>query len=597
MPTSGEGTGALRSLQLVNFKGFDRFDVSFPDVAVLIGPNNAGKSTIVTALRAVATMVRTARRRRPPAFDRLAFVPANSFPMAAGSVSIEEENLRHEFRLERETRIEARFTGGAVLRAVWPGEDSDQRPHYLLTRRDGRALASVGDVRALVPSIGTIPVLTPLEHRERVLSPDYVQTHLSSRLASRHFRNQLQLLEGGESETHRDALDEFLDFAKEWLPEIPIERPRRTTDGENAYFDVFYREGRTPKELVWAGDGVQVFIQLLLHFYRLRDSEVIVLDEPDVYLHADLQRRLTRMLSATAHQVILATHSPEILVEAPLNAGILVDRSKRKALRVSDPVVAADLDLTMGTAFNLRLAKVLRVRYAVFVEGDDVSVLRRLAVLRGHKGLATEANLAVVKLGGGANRRRLESFRWIASELLGDAIQGYVLLDRDYHSDSAADEMRRELKQFGVECHVWKRHELENYLVEVEPIARLVGVEPSVVERIIEAATDELRTTVLLEMIAVRAEEAPKKHALVTINKACESELGARWKTIPDRVAVCPGKELLAAINRRLQAEGYSAVSTAALAEAFGADEIPSEVVHVLDRIEEAASEVLRSGR
>jgi len=79
--------------------------------------------------------------------------------------------------------------------------------------------------------------------------------------------------------------------------------------------DVFLREAgdRTPKELFWAGDGMQVFVQLLVHLYRLRDSDVIVLDEPDLYLHADLQRRLVRLLENTAAQTITATHSSEML--------------------------------------------------------------------------------------------------------------------------------------------------------------------------------------------------------------------------------------------------------------------------------------------
>jgi len=50
--------------------------------------------------------------------------------------------------------------------------------------------------------------------------------------------------------------------------------------------DVFYQEAdsRIPKELVWAGDGIQVWLQLLYHVYRVQNCETIVLDEPEVYL-------------------------------------------------------------------------------------------------------------------------------------------------------------------------------------------------------------------------------------------------------------------------------------------------------------------------
>ena len=52
------------------------------------------------------------------------------------------------------------------------------------------------------------------------------------------------------------------------------------------------RGDRTPKELFWVGDGMQIFVQILTHLWRLRSADVVILDEPDLYLHADLQRRL-----------------------------------------------------------------------------------------------------------------------------------------------------------------------------------------------------------------------------------------------------------------------------------------------------------------
>ena len=64
--------------------------------------------------------------------------------------------------------------------------------------------------------------------------------------------------------------------------------------------DLYYTEAgrRTEKELVWAGDGVQIWLQLLLHVFRLRERDVVVLDEPDVFLHPDLQRRLVWLLES-----------------------------------------------------------------------------------------------------------------------------------------------------------------------------------------------------------------------------------------------------------------------------------------------------------
>ena len=51
------------------------------------------------------------------------------------------------------------------------------------------------------------------------------------------------------------------------------------TGGEG--LDLFYSESGSnkPKEIFWAGDGMQIWLQLLLHVYRLRDADV-ALDLP-----------------------------------------------------------------------------------------------------------------------------------------------------------------------------------------------------------------------------------------------------------------------------------------------------------------------------
>ncbi len=55
----------LAKLRLVNFRSFRDFTITFGDGAYLVGPNNAGKSTILTALRTADVLIRYAYRRKP----------------------------------------------------------------------------------------------------------------------------------------------------------------------------------------------------------------------------------------------------------------------------------------------------------------------------------------------------------------------------------------------------------------------------------------------------------------------------------------------------------------------------------------------------
>src|SRR4051812_29350372 len=59
----------LEELRLENFRGFEDHTVPLTDLTLLVGRNNAGKSTIVEALRLLAA-VTDRPRGRPPRFAR-----------------------------------------------------------------------------------------------------------------------------------------------------------------------------------------------------------------------------------------------------------------------------------------------------------------------------------------------------------------------------------------------------------------------------------------------------------------------------------------------------------------------------------------------
>ena len=72
----------LKQLRLSNFRSFVDFTLNFGEGAFLVGPNNAGKSTILTSIRVADTLIRYAYRRNPDfgAMDRDARVTA--YPIA-----------------------------------------------------------------------------------------------------------------------------------------------------------------------------------------------------------------------------------------------------------------------------------------------------------------------------------------------------------------------------------------------------------------------------------------------------------------------------------------------------------------------------------
>lgn len=78
-----------------------------------------------------------------------------------------------------------------------------------------------------------------------------------------------------------------------------------------------------------------MWCQLVTHMLRARESTIVVIDEPDTYLHPDLQRRLLRLLRNLGPDVLIATHSSELVAEAEPHEVLLIYRRAKQARRIA----------------------------------------------------------------------------------------------------------------------------------------------------------------------------------------------------------------------------------------------------------------------
>jgi AAA domain, putative AbiEii toxin, Type IV TA system len=584
----------LQQLDLRNFKAFERFTLSLRDSAFLVGPNSAGKSTIISALRLCGRLLQNAYSRAAGGtrIDQGRHVWAYSF--GADQLEFITENLRHDFE-EAETRIELKFRDTGVMRVVWPtdegAEEDNPEPFFHLENAAGLQLRRPKDISSTFSPVGIIPMLSPLEHQEAVLEPQYVRRNLDGRLASRHFRNQLYLLTDGAKSGLPSQYDDFLAFIEPWLPELTLSGLRARMGERQLELDLFYKEAgsRVEKEIFWAGDGIQVWLQLLLHIFRLRSARALVIDEPDIYLHADLQRRLVRLLESLNAQVITATHSPEILAEASPDSVVWVDKTRKRAIRAPGQDILSELSESLGSQFNLRLARALRSKVILFVEGDDLKILRDIASNIGANHLASETGIAVIPLQGFTNWKHLEPFKWMVKELLKSAVKVFVILDRDYRSANAASDVVSRLGDIDIEAHVWERKELESYLLEAGPVARVSGLSKEAATSEIGKAVAQLKTDVFAPMLEERQQEqiAADKHR-VTITKQFQQEFEGLWADPITRLKLCPPKKVINLLNQRLTALVKRLVSARKLAKAIRPLEVPPEMADVIRRVERA---------
>lgn len=105
--------------------------------------------------------------------------------------------------------------------------------------------------------------------------------------------------------------------------------------------------------------------------------------------------------------------------------------------------------------------------------------------------MATETGVAVIPLRGFDNRGHVEPFSWMCTGLLDDSVKVFVLLDRDYRAAEECKQVELRLRSVHVSCHVWKRKELESYLLDARAVARVTGADEDWVEEALAEAAEE----------------------------------------------------------------------------------------------------------
>ena len=359
----------LNELELRNFKCFRRHVIPFRPTSIIVGRNNAGKSTIAEALRLLSIIL-----------GRFEYLPFRNVPRwleapkvelgVSPSLNNQDFNFASVFHRYSEppAEIVAKFAGGSSMKIYIGGED---RVHAVL-RDPRRTVVSTKEYakRLHLPKIDILPQIAPLKSNEQILQPDYVRQNLSSTLTPLHFRNQINLL-------YDQAFREFKHISESTWPGLQIQELQGRGRRPGSDLELMVRNDDFVGEVRLMGHGLQMWLQIMWFLARCRGSSTIILDEPDIYMHADVQRKLIRLLRGRHSQVIVATHSIEIMSEVMPDEILVVDRDRRQATFTTDvPAVQQVID-QIGGVHNLQLARLWHARRCLFIEGKDLALLKR----------------------------------------------------------------------------------------------------------------------------------------------------------------------------------------------------------------------------
>lgn len=558
----------------VRFRGFDRLHAELTPHAYIVGPNSAGKSTVIEAIALAEECLRTARRKSPSLRVRHNARSWKAYPLPSG-IESEEDPVRYDFG-QLETRVSIHWATGARIHMVWPEENEEQeRGYFYLEEKDGTQPRSAAVTRTLFSPVTIVPVVTPFDRMEDLKDPTYVEKRSSSRLASRHFRNHAWHM----SKTGQWSF--FKDFCRLWLPEIELLDV--SLDAGANRLGVFYSEpgSRVPKELAWAGDGIQIWVQLLWHLFRAKEATTIVLDEPEVYLHPDLQRRLIRVLDSLSAQIIMASHSADVIAEAPPEGVLWVDRRSGGARRAKSQKSLSALSASLGSSYNLALARSMRSRLVIATDCEDLRVIRHLAKHVGAITVANEHSVSLVQLREVSNRLDVDHLGESLREVLPQKLPTVVLLQAGYRPKATNDEIIRRLTAPGITIKFWARAEIENYLLDAETVARVSGAAPQMLALQLDEAHTSLREitrALFISQWVASAQEGYGQKALIN----AEQTFDALWADNARRLELVRGTEVIKKLNSWLELGGYRPISAHLLAKAARPQSLAAEVLDVL---------------
>jgi hypothetical protein len=579
----------LSRLRLENFRGFSDHEIPFTSLTILVGRNNAGKSTVVEGLRLISLILARAQTRGArflPAPGWLTGDPRAFWgpaPAAPRDLDFHPQAFFHRYG-NAPAVVTADFRSGSSV-AAFVGPEGQL--HGVLWDSKGNAVTSASEARALrLPEVRVQPQVSPLPRTDAILAPLTVERGLGTSLSPLHFRNQLNLF-------YRESFPRFKDLAEATWPYLQITDLQGRGGVRQTPLELLVREGDFVAEIGLMGHGLQMWLQMIWFLAQCPQSASVMLDEPDVYMHPDLQHRLLDHIEGEYEQVVITTHSTEIVATVDPESLVAVDRSEPQSRAVSSFPGAQEVIWELGGVYNLDVARLYSARSFLMVEGRDTGLLRAFQRALSPQSRDPINTIPKYETGGwgGWNRAVLDKVPRRNGQ--GRKLAVFALFDSDYHTDREIGDRYREAKAAGVSLHIWTRKEIENYVLSPAVIARFiqdrvsageVGPDETEVSAKLDEIADALRSSVR-EAIADHLQQANRGLSVTGALKAADKRLAVDWTRPDTRRSVIPGKAVMAELSKWAEANHGVSVGPIRLARSFRANEVPAEMRQVVQAI------------
>ena len=454
----------LTKLAIRNFKRFGSVEIELGSPVVFFGPNNSGKTSALQALSLWNIGLRRWNEKRSGKStpEKRPGVTVNrrdllSTPIPDANLLWRDLHVRDVQRvggrqLTSNIRVEIVVEGIANNQPWTCGLEFDYANEESFYCRPLRTAEGKTPERMPVPDeagrvrIAFLPPMSGLAATETRVAQGAVDVRLGEGRTAEVLRNLCFQVHTEQEEDWKRLAKQLNDlFGTEIDP--PLYMPER---GEIV---MSYRERETRLDISSAGRGLQQTLLMLAYMYA-NPGAVLLLDEPDAHLEILRQRQTYRLLTdvarASRSQIIAASHSEVLLNEA---AGRdLVIAFVGQPHRIDDR--GSQLLKALREIGFEQYCQAEQTGWVLSLEGStDLAILHALARRLKHEAALRALERPFVKYvenKPAAIRDHYHGLREAVPELRGVGV--FDLLEPEPRSTGP------------VECLVWKRRQLENYL-------------------------------------------------------------------------------------------------------------------------------------
>jgi len=580
----------ITSIQFNNYKCFHRFSVTLDSFNILVGPNNAGKSTVIGACKILAEGIKKARAKKPIYTKDYKRVAVLGYDIDLELVPIATENVIYNYLENEVTFVEFKLSDDATLTLIFP----EARKCFFYHKSEKIVIKSPKDFKQWVNlDIGFVPVLGPVDHEEKLYQKEAARQALLAYTASRNFRNIWY--------HYNENFEEFQQQIRATWPGMDIERPYVDTSGKDPLLFMFCPEERMPREIFWSGFGFQVWCQMLTYIIQNKNASLFIIDEPDIYLHSELQRQLLGILRELGPNIIIATHSTEMISEAEMSELLVINKRNQSARRIKDPSKLRDIFQVLGSNLNPVMTQIAKSKRVLFVEGKDFSLLSKFARILHQDAVANRKDFAVIPVDG-FNPAALKPLKEGIEMTIGSGILSAVIFDRDYRSDKEVEQVKNDVAAENKFVHIHRCKELENFLIVPD------AIEKALRERVKEAnrrtgSTTEFRHNIhevfkdisnqfkypVQAQLSSHREKFAKSAGgadLAVIKEDILREFDEIWDNLLMRYTIVPGKDFLSSVNTWAQENYKVSITPANIINSLSKISVPAEMVALIEQIE-----------